>query len=254
MPDMQLVHSSPKEDKNPLPDDPVESQALVPVENIIKTVTDFQTQYEISTSESGKDSVLKYPTKRRSCALVNIPSPCVNKAIHHIEQLKVKMKKWFQQHKYAAEKTKVVRFADISRESQDEVDLLVPTSLEITGVEVIKPEAGDAGAMKQDTEEVVTEVIELIWRLEADRQAAEEALKLQRLIKKSLVTKIDSLSLWRLQQLPAAVENGIKVNIAAAFFMTFSCMKEQIIICNRLASHFLQGQAGWQSSHMGDII
>ncbi|RXM36259.1 Coiled-coil domain-containing protein 178, partial [Acipenser ruthenus] len=35
--------------------------------------------------------------RRRSCALVNTPSPCINKAIHHIQELERKIEGWFQQ-------------------------------------------------------------------------------------------------------------------------------------------------------------
>ena len=37
------------------------------------------------------------PGRRRSCALVNSPSPCVNKAIYHIQELKRKVEIWCQQ-------------------------------------------------------------------------------------------------------------------------------------------------------------
>ncbi|MGH0143916.1 UNVERIFIED_CONTAM: hypothetical protein FKN15_001341 [Acipenser sinensis] len=53
---------------------------------------------------------------------------------------------------------------------------------------------------------MLSEVIDLTARLEADRQEAEAALKTEKERRKTLGKKIDCLSLWRLQQLPAAVQ------------------------------------------------
>lgn len=65
--------------------------------------------------------------------------------------------------------------------------------------------------MKQETEALLLEVTELIKRLEADREEAEKALELEKQRGKKLAMKIDSMSLWRLQQLPAAVQKGIDI-------------------------------------------
>lgn len=70
------------------------------------------------------------------------------------------------------------------------------------------PESGADRSLKLDTEAVISEVIKLIWRLEADRQEAEEALKLERKRKQGLLRQIDVLSLWKLQNLPKAVQKG----------------------------------------------
>ncbi|KAK6302757.1 hypothetical protein J4Q44_G00271120 [Coregonus suidteri] len=37
------------------------------------------------------------PSRRRSCALVNTPSLCVNKAVCHIQELKKQLENWCQQ-------------------------------------------------------------------------------------------------------------------------------------------------------------
>ncbi|KAM4688943.1 coiled-coil domain-containing protein 178 [Discoglossus pictus] len=60
--------------------------------------------------------------------------------------------------------------------------------------------------LKKNTEAVISEAVELIWRLEADRQEAEEALKLEKKRKQALIMKIDTLSLWKLHHLPEAVQ------------------------------------------------
>ncbi|TRY90220.1 hypothetical protein DNTS_005826 [Danionella cerebrum] len=38
-----------------------------------------------------------YSSRRRSCALVNTPAPCVNKAVFHIRSLQSKLEQWSQQ-------------------------------------------------------------------------------------------------------------------------------------------------------------
>ncbi|MGH0139399.1 UNVERIFIED_CONTAM: hypothetical protein FKN15_069489 [Acipenser sinensis] len=68
------------------------------------------------------------------------------------------------------------------------------------------PESGTSTPLREETRAVLSEVIDLIARLEADRQEAEAALKTEKERRKTLGKKIDCLSLWRLQQLPAAVQ------------------------------------------------
>ncbi|XP_063779738.1 coiled-coil domain-containing protein 178 isoform X2 [Pseudophryne corroboree] len=142
--------------------------------------------------------------RRRSCELVNTPLPCVNKAIHHIEKLEVKIKEWFLQNegipqkksiKWASSESGIDGVRDITAES---------TVLHITGVGLI--DKGEDFPLKQYTEDVISEVIQLIWRLEVDHQEAEEALKLEKKRKQGLTTQIDTLSQWKLSTLPEAVQ------------------------------------------------
>ncbi|NXS97670.1 CC178 protein, partial [Jacana jacana] len=65
---------------------------------------------------------------------------------------------------------------------------------------------GKTLTLKQEAEALLLEVTELIKRLEADREEAEKALELEKQRGKKLRKKIDRLSLWRLQHLPAAVQ------------------------------------------------
>ncbi|NXK16434.1 CC178 protein, partial [Arenaria interpres] len=65
---------------------------------------------------------------------------------------------------------------------------------------------GKTLTLKQETEALLLEVTELIKRLEADREEAEKALELEKQRGKKLCMKIDCMSLWRLQQIPAAVQ------------------------------------------------
>ncbi|KFV11289.1 Coiled-coil domain-containing protein 178, partial [Pterocles gutturalis] len=65
---------------------------------------------------------------------------------------------------------------------------------------------GKTLTLKEETEALLLEVTGLIKRLEADREEAEKALELEKQRRKKLCMKIDCMSLWRLQELPAAVQ------------------------------------------------
>ncbi|NWZ23685.1 CC178 protein, partial [Asarcornis scutulata] len=112
--------------------------------------------------------------RQRSCAFVNTPLPCINKAINHIQELEVKLYKCFQQ---------------------------VHLWLKMSKCFFVK-----TLTLKRETEALLLEVTELIKRLEADREEAEKALERERQRRKKLGMEIDRMSLWRLQQLPAAVQ------------------------------------------------
>lgn len=78
---------------------------------------------------------------------------------------------------------------------------------------------------------MLLEVTELIKRLEADREKAEKALELEKQRRKRLNTKIDSMSLWRLQQLPAAVQKGISIESRSICYLSVrSLLTVRIII------------------------
>lgn len=57
-------------------------------------------------------------------------------------------------------------------------------------------------------ETLLSEAIFLIKSLETDRAEAEEALKRQQSRKKKINKKIDYWSVWRLQEMPMAVQKG----------------------------------------------
>lgn len=145
--------------------------------------------------------------RRRSCELVNTPLPCVNKAIHHIRKLEGKAKELFVED---IEQKKSVTWATCVNNEDASVDGPVESPiLNIKGVGLFdkdSPESGADVSLKPNTEAVISEVIKLIWRLEADRKEAEEALKLERERKQGLLRQIDVLSLWKLHNLPEAVQ------------------------------------------------
>ncbi|XP_072267371.1 coiled-coil domain-containing protein 178 isoform X2 [Pyxicephalus adspersus] len=145
--------------------------------------------------------------RRRSCELVNTPLPCVNKALHHIEKLEGKIKDGFVED-IDQKRSATCAFSVCNEEEHIDVPVESPI-LRIMGVGLFDKDSLEPGAdvsLKLDTEAVISEVIKLIWRLEADRQEAEEALNLENKRKQGLLRQIDVLSLWKLNILPEAVQ------------------------------------------------
>ncbi|XP_030623509.1 coiled-coil domain-containing protein 178 [Chanos chanos] len=114
------------------------------------------------------DSSVVYPSRRRSCALVNTPAPCVNKALCHIQELKRKLDSWGQQ---------------------------------------ISPGRSASASLWREMARVLVEVLYLTERLETDRRETEETLCEEKKKARKLRQKIDSLSLWKQQVFPVTVQN-----------------------------------------------
>ncbi|XP_044150341.1 coiled-coil domain-containing protein 178 [Bufo gargarizans] len=147
--------------------------------------------------------------RRRSCELVNTPLPCVNKALSHIDKLEGKIREWFLQHEDMAQNNGVQWSSCGSSEAAVRVAPVETPALQIRGIGISDkdfPEQNEDLSMKEDTKAVLSEVVQLIWRLEADHQEAEEALKLERQRKGRLITQIDVLSQWKLHNFPEAVQ------------------------------------------------
>ncbi|XP_021242133.1 coiled-coil domain-containing protein 178 isoform X2 [Numida meleagris] len=144
--------------------------------------------------------------RQRSCTFVNTPLPCINKAIHHIQELEVKMGKYFQQYdRVFKEEKKPWITEQVGAESNEDTWLSLPTSLDFQETNV-SCEDSKTLTLKQETEALLLEVTKLIKRLEADRMEAEKALERERQRRKKLGMEIDCMSLWRLQHFPAAVQ------------------------------------------------
>lgn len=62
--------------------------------------------------------------------------------------------------------------------------------------------------LQKKVDGVLSEAMHLIEHLEADRKYAEEALQKEREKRKTLESKVDSISLWRQTELPALVQKG----------------------------------------------
>ncbi|KAM7122320.1 coiled-coil domain-containing protein 178 [Ciconia maguari] len=170
----------------------------------------FETQsFSCSSKDSNETSQDKnklITTRQRSCAFVNTPLPCINKAICHIQELELKIEKCFKQYGYVFKEEKIPWLTkQVSAESIEDTWLSFSTKLDFKEADV-SCEDGKALTLKQETEALLLEVTELIKRLEADREEAEKALELEKQRRKKLGMKIDCMSLWRLQQLPAAVQ------------------------------------------------
>ncbi|XP_042654031.1 coiled-coil domain-containing protein 178 [Tyto alba] len=172
----------------------------------------FETQSFSCSKDSNEPSQDKnkwITTRQRSCAFVNTPLPCINKAIHHIQELELKMGKCFQQYDYVFKEQKTPWITkEVSTESVEDTWVSLSTKLDFKEADV-PCEDGKTLTLKQETEALLLEVTELIKRLEADREEAEKALELEKQRRKKLGMKIDSMSLWRLQELPAAVQKVI---------------------------------------------
>ncbi|XP_030016463.1 coiled-coil domain-containing protein 178 [Sphaeramia orbicularis] len=142
--------------------------------------------------------------RRRTCALLNSPLPCVNSAIYHIQELRMEVDNWFQQsgkyphqidlekHRYAQN----LRFK--SRDSDSES--VTSTDLAIEGIGIGARESSSLSPLLKKINDVLGEVVYLIERLEADRQYAEETLLKEKRRKKFLENKIDSIYLWKHQE------------------------------------------------------
>ncbi|XP_075172474.1 coiled-coil domain-containing protein 178 isoform X2 [Anomaloglossus baeobatrachus] len=153
----------------------------------------------------GTNTSMAFKERRRSCELVNTPLPCVNKALSHIDKLEGKIREWFLHHDDIAQKKCVTWASSVtSEDAKVESPTLQVRGIGITDKDFLE-QSGDS-SMREDTTAVISEVVQLIWRLESDRQEAEEALKLEKERKGRLITQIDVLSQWKLYNFPEAVQ------------------------------------------------
>uniref|UniRef100_UPI0037E7D7DF coiled-coil domain-containing protein 178 n=1 Tax=Semicossyphus pulcher TaxID=241346 RepID=UPI0037E7D7DF len=142
--------------------------------------------------------------RRRTCALLNSPSPYVNSVIYHIQELKMTVENWCQQSgKYQPQinqdkhhYSKTLRFQ--SRDSDTES--VTSTELFVEGIAISARESCTLSPLLKKINDVLGEVVYLIERLEADRQYAEEALHKEERRKRFLENKVDSISLWKQQE------------------------------------------------------
>ncbi|KAM9223216.1 LOW QUALITY PROTEIN: coiled-coil domain-containing protein 178 [Leptosomus discolor] len=179
-----------------------------------------------ASNEPPQDKNKWITTRQHSCAFGNIPSPCVN-AIHHIQELELKMEKCFQQvHLWL----KITKITKVGAESIEDTWCLLSTKLHFKEADV-SCEDGKTLTLKQETEAaLLLEVTELIKRLEADREETEKALELEKQQRKKLGMKIDCMSLWRLQQLPAAVQKEYETCVQDTLELQwhFDCYSHQL--------------------------
>nr|XP_027791440.1 coiled-coil domain-containing protein 178 [Marmota flaviventris] len=167
---------------------------------IVRTSITLRMRLQFSEMEEVNTGLyFNYPCLRQSCANVNIPAPCVNKTISHIEEVESKIQGRMKQVETSfAEWRKTCPTKDLKED------------LSIEGpVEEVKPEEErdeNCPELKKEMETLLSETIHLIKCLETDRAIAEETLNQQKLRKGKITTKIDAWSIWKLQELPLAVQ------------------------------------------------
>ncbi|XP_041847378.1 coiled-coil domain-containing protein 178 isoform X2 [Melanotaenia boesemani] len=127
--------------------------------------------------------------RNRTCALLNSPSPCVNSAIYHIHEMKKIVENWCQHGKPHYSKTS--RFQ--SRDSDS--DSVKSTDLYVEGTAISARESYPLPPLKKKINDILSEVMDLIQRLEVDRQNVEKALHKEKQRKSLLKSKVDSIAL-----------------------------------------------------------
>ncbi|XP_036274605.1 coiled-coil domain-containing protein 178 [Pipistrellus kuhlii] len=188
MPENKTISSSPRGDDQTKKENAT-SQALVSYGAPKEAVEIFHEDKMTNTEVVNQGTYFSYPCRRHSCSLVKIPAPCVNKIISHIEDVESKIEGHLKQFETsleewheAAEKDQVSKV-----EPKEERDETCPE-------------------LKQEMETLLSEAIFLVKTLETDRAEAAEALKRQHSRRKEINKTIDSWSIWRLQEMPMAVQ------------------------------------------------
>ncbi|XP_027877273.1 coiled-coil domain-containing protein 178 isoform X1 [Xiphophorus couchianus] len=147
--------------------------------------------------------------RRRTCALLNTPSPCASSAICHIQDIRSRLKIWFQKPRICRpeidpdnpQNSETVRLQGLSLKVLDSDS----TDLYVEGI-AITARGYQKSPLQKKIEDVLSEVMHLVERLEADRQFAEEALQKEKRIRSALVSKTDGISLWKLSEHPAIIQ------------------------------------------------
>ncbi|XP_004386957.1 coiled-coil domain-containing protein 178 [Trichechus manatus latirostris] len=169
---------------------------------VVRTSITLHMRLQSSEMEGeNKGIYFSYPCRRRSCSVVNIPAPCVNKMISHIQDVESKIQEYLKQFEMARGEWSIASSTKGATEDWSTTSIAAPE-------EKVKTEEGDEKCpeIKQEMGTLLSEAIHLIKSLETDRAEAEEALRRQKLRKKKINMKIDSWSIWRLQELPSAVQ------------------------------------------------
>ncbi|KAG5195596.1 hypothetical protein JEQ12_011891 [Ovis aries] len=199
MPEKKIISCSPIEGEQTKKDNAT-SQALVRFVTPEEAVEVIHEDKMTNTEELNKGLYFGYPCRRESCALVNIPAPCVNKMIAHIEDVESKIQEHLKRFETSLEEWNRTSFTEDLKK-----DLSVSTLVQEPKPEELRDEK--CPELKQEMETLLSEAIHLIKSLETDRAEAEEALQRQKSRKKRITTQIDSWSIWKLQEIPLAVQN-----------------------------------------------
>ncbi|XP_059560926.1 coiled-coil domain-containing protein 178 [Myotis daubentonii] len=197
MPENKTASSSPSGDDQTKKDNAT-SHALVPF-GAPKEAVEICHEDKMTNTEVVNEGIyFGYPSRRHSCSLVNIPSPCVNKMISHIEDVESKIEGHLKQFETSLEERRRAAPEDLEKGRR-----VAKPSREVKPKEERDEKCPE---LKQEMETLLSEAIFLIKSLETDRAEAEEALKRQQSRKKKINKKIDYWSIWRLQEMPMAVQ------------------------------------------------
>ncbi|XP_067330838.1 coiled-coil domain-containing protein 178 [Channa argus] len=157
----------------------------------------FPSREAQSNPQDQADLQLVCTGRRRTCALLNSPLPCVNNAIYHIREIRMTVESWFQQYgKNQLHIDQEKKYSKTLRLQSKDSDTESVTSTELF-VEGISISARESSPLLKKINDVLVEVVYLIERLEADRQYAEEAILKEKRRKRFLENKVDSISLWK---------------------------------------------------------
>lgn len=174
--------------------------------------------------------------RRKSCELTKNTSPCVNKAVSHLELIQGIIEEWFKEREEECKdqavalrqvgSKKQLRFSRSmddeerkgsgekrnssahSRKSASTLSSHPATPLSINGVGAVQDteQQGGLDIPYLGAEDVIEEVITLLARLENDRIETEKGLKNEKDRVVRLNNKIDNLCLRRMTELPAIVQ------------------------------------------------
>lgn len=167
--------------------------------------------------------------RRRSCELTKASSPCINKAVSHLELLQNVIEDWFRQKEEETFREQPVEREALKKElrfsrdptyrtiqsassRESALSLRHPTSaLSVQGVGISKDEETEQEIPKTvvpflGAEDVIDEVMTLLARLENDRQDTDVAYEREKERVVRLADKVDSHCRRRITELPAVVQ------------------------------------------------
>ncbi|XP_064363668.1 coiled-coil domain-containing protein 178 isoform X1 [Dromaius novaehollandiae] len=126
------------------------------------------------TNEPSQDKSKCITTRQRSCAFINTPLPCINKAIHHIQELEVKLEKCFQQYDHVFKEEKIPwKTEKVSAESNEDTWLSLSTRLDFQ----------DANVSCKEYETHTQDMLELQWHFDCKsrqlQQVENQVLKIE---------------------------------------------------------------------------
>ncbi|XP_013885583.1 coiled-coil domain-containing protein 178 [Austrofundulus limnaeus] len=165
----------------------------------------------LNPSREGRTQQQDQTDLQACCGLPSSPSTCVNSAFYHIQEMRRLAGNRCQLHQFGKYHSAVdqdkhysKKFRFQSRDSDS--DSGMSTDLYVEGIAISVRDRCQRSPLQKKVNDVLSEVMHLIERLEADRQHAEEALQNEKSKRHTLENKVDSISLWRQTEHPALVQ------------------------------------------------